>query len=38
MAGIIGEAESILCTGFAGASEAHILARLDPLAKLVAVQ
>jgi len=40
MAGMIGEAESILSrmrsTGFAGASKARVLDRIDPLAKLAA--
>jgi hypothetical protein len=40
-AGIIGEAESILSrmrsTGLAGASDARVLDRLDPLATLAAV-
>ncbi|WGJ14130.1 hypothetical protein QEV83_15960 [Methylocapsa sp. D3K7] len=42
MAATVGEAESLLSrmcsTGFAGASEARVLDRLDPLAKLAAVQ
>jgi hypothetical protein len=42
MAAIVGEAESLLTrmcsSGFAGASEARVLDRLDPLAKLAAVQ
>jgi hypothetical protein len=41
-AGIIGEAESILSrmgsAGFAGASEARVLDRIDPLAKLAAMR
>lgn len=40
MAGMIGEADSILSrthsAGFAGASEARILDRIDPLATLAA--